>query len=169
MIGEMRDFDTAHIGIQSSLTGHLVLSTLHTNDSVSAVSRLSDMGIEPYLIAGSLLGVVAQRLVRKICPRCKHPAPVPDSAREKYGVVRAFRGEGCEYCANTGYSGRFGLYEQFDITPEARDAIASRAPYSVLRSLAVGNGMRTLSELGVARVSSGDTTIEEIIRVTGEE
>ncbi|MDR0764440.1 MAG: Flp pilus assembly complex ATPase component TadA [Synergistaceae bacterium] len=169
MIGEMRDFDTAHIGIQSSLTGHLVLSTLHTNDSVSAVSRLSDMGIEPYLIAGSLLGVVAQRLVRKICPRCKAPVPVSDSARKKYGIVSAFRGEGCEYCANTGYSGRFGLYEQFDITPEVRDAIASRASYSVLRSLAAAGGMRTLYELGMARVSSGDTTLEEIIRVTGEE
>ena len=169
MIGEMRDFDTAHIGIQSSLTGHLVLSTLHTNDYVSAVSRLSDMGIEPYLIAGSLLGVVAQRLVRKICPRCKRPVPVSDSARKKYGIDGAFRGEGCEYCANTGYSGRFGLYEQFDITPEARDAIASNAPHSVLKSLAAAGGMRTLSELGIARVLSGDTTLEEIIRVTGEE
>jgi type II secretory ATPase GspE/PulE/Tfp pilus assembly ATPase PilB-like protein len=135
---------------------------------MSAVSRLSDMGIEPYLIAGSLLGVVAQRLVRKICPRCKGAVPVSDSVTEKYGIGRAFRGEGCEYCGNTGYSGRFGLYEQFDITPEIRDAIASRAPYSVLRSLAAEGGMRTLRELGAARVSSGDTTIEEMIRVTGE-
>jgi type II secretory ATPase GspE/PulE/Tfp pilus assembly ATPase PilB-like protein len=169
MRGEMRDFETAHIGVQSSLTGHLVLSTLHTNDSVSAVSRLADMGIEPYLIAGSLLGVVAQRLVRRICPRCKGPVPVSGSAREKYGIDAAFRGDGCEYCGNTGYSGRFGLYEQFDITSEVRDAIASRASHSVLRSLAAAGGMRTLRELGAARVSSGDTTLEEIIRVTGGE
>jgi type II secretory ATPase GspE/PulE/Tfp pilus assembly ATPase PilB-like protein len=169
MIGEMRDFDTAHIGIQSSLTGHLVLSTLHTNDSVSAISRLADMGIEPYLIAGSLLGVVAQRLVRKICPHCKEQAPVPDSAKKNFGVERAFHGAGCGFCSNTGYSGRFGLYEQFDITPEVRDAVASRAPFSVLRSLAAAGGMRTLQELGIARVIAGDTTLEEVARVTGEE
>ncbi|MDR1965427.1 MAG: GspE/PulE family protein, partial [Synergistaceae bacterium] len=168
MIGEMRDFDTAHIGVQSSLTGHLVLSTLHTNDSVSAVSRLKDMGVEPYLIAGSLLGVVAQRLVRRICPKCKKQVQAPEPMREKYGLKQAFRGSGCDMCSNSGYRGRFGLYEQFDITPEASDAISSGASLSALRALARENGMRTLLELGIERAAAGDTTPEEVLRVAGE-
>ncbi|MDR1915505.1 MAG: Flp pilus assembly complex ATPase component TadA [Synergistaceae bacterium] len=167
MIGEMRDFDTAHIGIQSSLTGHLVLSTLHTNDSVSAVSRLIDMGIEPYLIAGSLLGVVAQRLVRRICPHCKRQIEPPAAIR-KYGLDAAFRGDGCERCGKTGYRGRFGLYEQFDVTLEVADAISSGATLATLKQLAKNGGMRTLLELGLASVSSGDTTPEEMLRVVGE-
>jgi type II secretory ATPase GspE/PulE/Tfp pilus assembly ATPase PilB-like protein len=169
MIGEMRDFETAHIGIQSSLTGHLVLSTLHTNDSVSAISRLADMGIERYLIAGSLLGVIAQRLVRRICPKCKVPSPPPKSLRKKYDIKEAFRGEGCDYCAHTGFKGRFGIYEQFEITPDASDAIASGASLGVLRDIARQNGMRTLLDLGVERVLSGDTTAEEMIRIVGGE
>ena len=167
MIGEMRDFDTAHIGIQSSLTGHLVLSTLHTNDSVSAVSRLVDMGIEPYLIAGSLLGVVAQRLVRRICPNCKKSMPAP-AQMKKYGLDTVYYGEGCDSCKNSGYRGRFGLYEQFDITPEIADAISSGQPVAALRDLAKRNGMRSLLELGVESVSKGATTAEEMIRVVGE-
>jgi type II secretory ATPase GspE/PulE/Tfp pilus assembly ATPase PilB-like protein len=169
MIGEMRDFDTAHIGIQSSLTGHLVLSTLHTNDSVSAISRLVDMGIEPYLIAGSLRGIVAQRLVRRICPECKKPAPAPVVMKELYGIETAFRGAGCAECSNTGYKGRFGLYEQFDVTPEISEAITSEAPISALRAAAKKNGLRTLTELGLKCVSAGDTTPEEMLRVIGEE
>ena len=121
MIGEMRDFDTAHIGIQASLTGHLVFSTLHTNDSVSAVTRLTDMGIEPYLVAGSLLGVVAQRLVRRVCPHCREKFDTTGVVR-KNGVKHAWRGRGCEECGGTGYKGRFGLYEQFDVTPEIQEA-----------------------------------------------
>jgi type II secretory ATPase GspE/PulE/Tfp pilus assembly ATPase PilB-like protein len=167
MIGEMRDFDTAHIGIQSSLTGHLVLSTLHTNDSVSAISRLVDMGVEPYLISGSLLGVVAQRLVRQICPKCRREVPAPSSMKKKYGLDRVFRGEGCAYCSNTGYKGRFGLFEQFDVTGDISDAIAAGASIAELRSLAKKNGMRTLVELGIERVMSGETTPEEMIRVVG--
>jgi type II secretory ATPase GspE/PulE/Tfp pilus assembly ATPase PilB-like protein len=167
MIGEMRDFDTAHIGVQSSLTGHLVLSTLHTNDSVSAVSRLADMGIEPYLIAGSLLGVVAQRLVRRICPKCRVEEPAP-AAMRKYGLERVYRGTGCDHCGETGYRGRFGLYEQFDITLDIADAISSGATIAALKSMAKANGMRSLLELGVASVASGGTTPEEMIRVVGE-
>lgn len=167
MIGEMRDFETAHIGVQSSLTGHLVLSTLHTNDSVSAVSRLVDMGMEPYLIAGSLLGVVAQRLVRRICPNCSEAVEAPASLK-KYGVDRAFRGRGCDVCRGSGYRGRFGLYEQFDVTPEAAEAISAGATVASLREIAVRNGMRTLLELGTRSVASGMTTPEEMIRVVGE-
>ncbi|GHV27861.1 type II secretion system protein GspE [Synergistales bacterium] len=167
MIGEMRDFETAHIGIQSSLTGHLVLSTLHTNDSVSAVSRLVDMGIEPYLIAGSLLGVVAQRLVRRVCPKCGEAMEAP-AAMKKYGVERVYRGRGCAECGGSGYRGRFGLYEQFDVSPELADAISSGVPISELKALAAQNGMRTLLQIGVESVSSGKTTPEEMLRVVGE-
>ncbi len=167
MIGEMRDFETAHIGVQSSLTGHLVLSTLHTNDSVSAVSRLVDMGIEPYLIAGSLLGVVAQRLVRRICPNCKQSLDAP-ATMKKYGIETVYHGVGCEVCRETGYKGRFGLYEQFDITPEIAEAISNGVPIADLRALAKKNGMRTLLELGLASVAAGSTTSEEMMRVVGE-
>ncbi len=167
MIGEIRDFDTAHIGIQSSLTGHLVLSTLHTNDSISAVTRLIDMGIEPYLVSGSLLGVVAQRLVRNICPHCKEEIPVTGVLLQ-HGVEKAWRGRGCEKCRGTGYLGRFGLYEQFNITPEIQAAIAEKAPSSELRRLARTNGFFTLLELGIKAVANGETTPEEMLRVVGE-
>lgn len=167
MIGEMRDFDTAHIGIQASLTGHLVFSTLHTNDSISAVTRLSDMGVEPYLISGSLLGVVAQRLVRRVCPHCKKEIPTSGVVL-KNGIERAWRGAGCEHCSGTGYRGRFGLYEQFDVTPEIQDAIARGAPPHELKSLARGGGFATLLELGLQAVREGETTPEEMLRVVGE-
>ena len=167
MIGEMRDFDTAHIGIQASLTGHLVFSTLHTNDSISAVTRLSDMGVEPYLISGSLLGVVAQRLVRRVCPHCKKEIPTSGVVL-KNGIERAWRGAGCEHCSGTGYRGRFGLYEQFDVTPEIQDAIARGAPLHELKSLARGGGFATLLELGLQAVREGETTPEEMLRVVGE-
>lgn len=167
MIGEMRDFETAHIGVQSSLTGHLVLSTLHTNDSVSAVSRLADMGIEPYLIAGSLLGVVAQRLVRRICPHCRREDAAPGTMK-KYGIEKVFHGTGCDSCNGTGYIGRSGLYEQFNITPDIAEAVANNAPASELRTLAKKNGMRTLLDLGIESVRSGTTSWEEMLRVVGE-
>lgn len=167
MIGEMRDFETAHIGVQSSLTGHLVLSTLHTNDSVSAVSRLVDMGIEPYLLAGSLLGVVAQRLVRRICTNCREEMEAP-ATMKKYGVERVFRGRGCEVCNETGYKGRFGLYEQFDVDPDIAEAISTNAPLATLKALSKERGLRTLLDLGVERVTTGDTTPEEMFRVVGE-
>lgn len=167
MIGEMRDFETVHIGVQSSLTGHLVLSTLHTNDSVSAISRLVDMGMEPYLIAGSLLGVVAQRLVRRICPHCRRELDAPASMR-KYGISKVYSGAGCDKCGHTGFSGRFGLYEQFDVDAQIADAITNRASSAELRDLARKNGMRTLLELGLKSVQDGMTTWEEMLRVVGE-
>ena len=143
MIGEMRDYDTAHIGVQASLTGHLVLSTLHTNDSVSAVTRLIDMGIEPYLASGSLIGVVAQRLVRRICPKCRTQVEPPEVVHS-HGVETAYRGRGCEYCNGTGYRGRVGLYEQFVVNNDIAEAISSSASLSKLRKLAKQNGLRTL-------------------------
>ncbi len=167
MIGEMRDFDTAHIGIQSSLTGHLVLSTLHTNDSISAVTRLTDMGIEPYLVSGSLLGVVAQRLVRQVCPHCKEESDTSGLLRER-GILKAWRGAGCPKCGGTGYLGRIGLYEQFDITPNIQSAIAAGAQASELKVLALQNGFKTLLELGVRAVEEGATSPEEMLRVIGE-
>ena len=167
MIGEMRDFETAHIGIQSSLTGHLVLSTLHTNDSVSAVTRLTDMGIEPYLAAGSLLGVVAQRLVRRVCPHCAEEIDTWGIVKEA-GVAKAKRGRGCDKCAHTGYHGRIGLYEQFNVTPEIREAIARGADAGELRRIARTQGFHTLFELGLEAVRNGETTPEEMLRVVGE-
>lgn len=167
MIGEMRDFDTAHIGIQSSLTGHLVLSTLHTNDSISAVTRLTDMGIEPYLVSGSLLGVVAQRLVRRVCPYCCEEIPT-SGVILRNGITKSWRGRGCAKCSYTGYKGRFGLYEQFDVTAEIQNAIAEGAPISELRRLAKNSGFYTLLELGLKAVANGETTAEEMLRVVGE-
>ncbi|WP_029165313.1 GspE/PulE family protein [Aminiphilus circumscriptus] len=167
MVGEMRDFETAHIGVQASLTGHLVLSTLHTNDSTSAVTRLTDMGIEPYLVSGSLIGVVAQRLVRRICPKCREEAAVP-SLLARRGLEKAWRGHGCDHCRNTGYRGRVGLYEQFVVDGEMQEAIAASRPGGALRTLAREKGLRTLWELGFAKVSAGLTTPEELLRVAGE-
>jgi type II secretory ATPase GspE/PulE/Tfp pilus assembly ATPase PilB-like protein len=167
MIGEMRDYETAHIGVQASLTGHLVLSTLHTNDSVSAVTRLADMGVEPYLVAGCLLGVVAQRLVRRLCPHCKEPVPVP-SFLARMGLTEAWRGAGCPLCNGTGFHGRMGLYERFDVTPPVAEAIASRAPQARLFELAREAGLRTLLELGADRVRQGLTSPDEVLRVVGE-
>jgi len=168
MIGEMRDYDTAHIGVQASLTGHLVLSTLHTNDSVSAVTRLIDMGIEPYLASGSLMGVVAQRLVRRICPKCRVETDPPEIIRS-HGIKKAYRGKGCENCGWTGYRGRIGLYEQFVINNDIAEAISSSASISKLRKLAKKEGLRTLWEIGLQAVASGMTSPEELLRVTGED
>jgi type II secretory ATPase GspE/PulE/Tfp pilus assembly ATPase PilB-like protein len=167
MIGEMRDFDTAHIGVQASLTGHLVLSTLHTNDSISAVARLADMGVEPYLVAGSLVGVVAQRLVRRLCPHCRQEVPVP-SILAKNGVKKAWGPSGCPNCSGTGYRGRVGIYEQLVIDDDLREAIARNAPAAEMRALAEPQGFRTLWEIGLSLVEKGATSPEELIRVAGE-
>ncbi len=166
MIGEMRDFETAHIGIQSSLTGHLVFSTLHTNDSISAVTRLTDMGIEPYLAAGSLLGVVAQRLVRRVCPHCADETDSYGVIKDA-GVAKTMRGRGCEKCGYTGYLGRLGLYEQFNVTAEIREAISHSASSGELRAIACKQGFHTLFELGLEAVRNGETTPEEMLRVVG--
>ena len=167
MVGEMRDYETAHIGVQASLTGHLVLSTLHTNDSISAVTRLVDMDIEPYLVGGCLIAAIAQRLVRRNCPSCTEECEVP-LYLQKRGVERAFRGKGCEVCRHTGYSGRVGLYEQFVVNEALREAVATRAPLGELRRLAEAQGFVTLFERGLQKVRQGITSPEELSRVAGE-
>jgi type II secretory ATPase GspE/PulE/Tfp pilus assembly ATPase PilB-like protein len=167
MVGEMRDFETAHMGVQASLTGHLVLSTLHTNDAPSAVVRLADMGVEPYLVAGSLLGVVAQRLVRKVCPSCSVEGEAPPAFR-KQGIETVHRGTGCERCMGTGYFGRSGLYELLVMDDELREAVSGGASSSRIRGIAREKGFKSLWELGLKRVRQGITTPEELYRAVGE-
>jgi general secretion pathway protein E len=174
MVGEIRDLETAEIAIQATLTGHLVFSTLHTNDAPSAVTRLQDMGCEPYLVSSVLSGVLAQRLVRRICQACRAPDH-PDPA-ELLGLgvtdpngVELFRGKGCDECRGTGYRGRMGIYELFRITDEARSLIVRKAPAGEIRHHAVDHGMATLREDGWAKACAGLTTVEEILRVTQED
>jgi type IV pilus assembly protein PilB len=173
MVGEIRDQETARIGIQASLTGHLVFSTLHTNDAAGAITRLLDMGIEPYLIASSLRCVLAQRLVRRLCPSCRKERPAtPDEAR-LLGAVAAlpagspvFDPQGCGECGSTGYSGRIGVYELITITPEIRPLILQRASSDVIREAAVRSGTRTLIQSGIDKIASSMTSVEEVLRVT---
>ncbi|MEP2775986.1 MAG: GspE/PulE family protein [Luteolibacter sp.] len=173
MIGEMRDKDTATIGIQAALTGHLVLSTLHTNDAPGAVTRLIDMGCEPFLVAASLEGVLAQRLVRTICKDCKTPYEPSESILAQLGVSphelgdkQFFTGAGCEVCGQSGYRGRAGLYELLNITEPIRELITNRAPSVVLKQKAIELGMNTLREDGLRNIYLGKTTIEEVLKYT---
>ena len=173
MVGEMRDKDTAAIGIQAALTGHLVLSTLHTNDAPGAVTRLLDMGCEPFLVAASLEGVLAQRLVRSICKDCKVAYEPTEAIISQLGVSahelgdKEFHtGAGCDVCGQTGYRGRQGLYELLDINDTLRELITSRAPTVVLKQKAVELGMNTLREDGLRNIYMGNTTIEEVLKYT---
>jgi type II secretory ATPase GspE/PulE/Tfp pilus assembly ATPase PilB-like protein len=168
MIGEMRDFETAHIGVQASLTGHLVLSTLHTNDSIGAVIRLVDMGIEPYMAASCIIGTVAQRLARRLCPHCRQEI-APPAVMARQGLEIAYRPVGCSKCNDTGYRGRLGLYEQFVVDEEIQEAVSAGAPASKLREIARGSGFKTLWEIGLDAVRTGKTSPEELVRVAGEE
>lgn len=173
MVGEMRDLETAQIAIQASLTGHLVLSTLHTNDSAGAVTRLVDMGVEPFLVAATLEGVLAQRLLRTICKSCRAPYEPNNHILTQLGLSREdiagkpfFTGSGCGACGNSGYKGRKGIYELLDITDPLRDLITSRAPSLVLRQKAIELGMATLREDGLRSIYDGDTTVEEVLKYT---
>ena len=173
MIGEMRDKDTATIGIQAALTGHLVLSTLHTNDAPGAVTRLIDMGCEPFLVAASLEGILAQRLVRTICKDCKTPYEPSETILAQLGVSphelgdkQFFTGAGCEVCGQSGYRGRAGLYELLNITEPIRELITNRAPSVVLKQKAIELGMNTLREDGLRNIYLGKTTIEEVLKYT---
>jgi type IV pilus assembly protein PilB len=173
MVGEMRDMDTAQIAIQASLTGHLVLSTLHTNDAPGAVTRLVDMGCEPFLVAASLEGVLAQRLVRTICKNCKASYEPNESILNQLGVAvhelgdkDFFTGRGCEVCGKSGYKGRKGLYELLDISDPLRELITDRAPTVVLKQKAMELGMQTLREDGLRNIYLGHTTIEEVLKYT---
>ena len=174
MVGEIRDLETAEIAIQAALTGHLVFSTLHTNDAPSAVTRLQDMGCEPYLVSSVLSGVLAQRLVRRVCQACRtpdHPDPATLLALGVTDVagVELFHGKGCDDCRGTGYRGRTGIYELFRITEEARSLVVRKAPAGEIRRLAVAQGMVTLREDAWAKACAGLTTVEEILRVTQED
>ncbi|MFD2256938.1 GspE/PulE family protein [Luteolibacter algae] len=173
MIGEMRDKDTATIAIQAALTGHLVLSTLHTNDAPGAVTRLIDMGCEPFLVAASLEGILAQRLVRTICKDCKTPYEPTESILAQLGVSphelgdkQFFTGAGCEVCGQSGYRGRAGLYELLNVSEPIRELITNRAPSVVLKQKAIELGMNTLREDGLRNIYLGKTTIEEVLKYT---
>ena len=175
MIGEIRDLETAEIAVQSALTGHLVLSTLHTNDAVSAFTRLVDMGLEPFLVATSVRAVQAQRLVRRLCPDCAAPTtvlpaiaePVERIAAER-GIVPAWRqAVGCARCQGTGYRGRLGIYELVDVTPALQELVLSRATAERMRALVDTQGGRTLREDGLLKACAGFTSMEEVVRVTG--
>ena len=173
MIGEMRDKETATIGIQAALTGHLVLSTLHTNDAPGAVTRLVDMGCEPFLVSASLEGILAQRLVRTICKECKTPYEPNEAILNQLGVSahelgdkQFFTGAGCDACGQSGYRGRRGLYELLNVTDPIRELITARAPSVVLKQKAVELGMNTLREDGLRSIYQGTTTIEEVLKYT---
>jgi type IV pilus assembly protein PilB len=173
MVGEMRDKDTAQIAIQASLTGHLVLSTLHTNDAPGAVTRLIDMGCEPFLVSASLEGVLAQRLVRTICKDCKTPYEPNESILSQLGISphelgdkQFFTGGGCDVCGQSGYRGRRGLYELLAISDPIRELITGRAPSVVIKQKAVELGMNTLREDGLRNIYMGTTTIEEVLKYT---
>jgi type IV pilus assembly protein PilB len=178
MVGEMRDTETATIAMEAALTGHLVLSTLHTNDAPSAATRLIDMDVEPFLISSSIVGVLAQRLVRTICPSCREPYtstreslircgfPVPDEVGvETGGEITLFRGAGCELCKKTGYKGRTGIHELMMLNDEIKDKILEKSPSHILRNLAVANGMRTLQMDSVQKILMGVTSVDEVLRV----
>ncbi len=173
LVGEIRDFETAEIAVKAALTGHLVLSTLHTNDAPSTISRLMNMGIEPFLVASSVNLICAQRLVRRICTHCKQPHPVPPQALLDVGFtadeaqgVTPMKGAGCDRCNGTGYKGRVGLYEVMDVTEELRELILVGASGLELRRKAIETGMITLRRSGVRKIGDGVTTIEEVVRET---
>jgi type IV pilus assembly protein PilB len=173
LVGEIRDFETAEIAVKAALTGHLVLSTLHTNDAPSTVNRLMNMGIEPFLVASSVHLICAQRLVRRVCSNCKEPSPLPPAAlvqagfsQEDAGAVTPFKGTGCDRCNLTGYKGRVGLYEVMEISEELRELILVGASGLELRRKAVDDGMISLRQSGLRKVKDGMTTIEEVVRET---
>ncbi len=174
LVGEIRDRETAEIAVQASLTGHLVFSTLHTNDAPGAMTRLVDMGIEPYLVTSSLEMIVAQRLVRLICPHCREPFTPEDmdAFRSQFGEdapETLYRGRGCRQCQNSGYRGRTGVFEMMLISEEIRSLVLERAPSTAIRRQAAAEGMKCLREDGWRLVKSGKTTLEEVLRVTKDE
>lgn len=174
MIGEIRDTETAEIAIQASMTGHLVFSTLHTNDSASAITRLIDMGIEPYLISSSVAAVIAQRLVRVICPECKNAYTLTPEMASLWDDDRhlltpesqLFKGTGCENCLQTGYMGRTAIFELLTVDDRIKELILKRSGSHIIKDAAVQMGMETLREDGINMALTGQTTLEEVSRVT---
>ena len=176
MVGEIRDVETAEMAIQASLTGHLVFSTLHTNDSAGAVTRLLDMGVEPYLTASSVIAILAQRLIRLICPFCKIGYKSEKQALDEIGLKQSdlkdglvYRGVGCEKCLNTGYRGRTGIYELLSINDKIRSLIMTHIQSNTIKKEAIGLGMITLRQDGANKVKAGTSTVEEVLRVTQED
>ncbi len=172
LIGEIRDSETAEIAIQSALTGHLVFSTLHTNNAAGAVARLLEMGAQDYLLASSIIGIMAQRLVRVLCPRCKEPYTMPQELREKYGLDDAgaevvYRPKGCDACSKTGYRGRMAIFELLEVDDEIRELMLLNKSSAALTAAGVSKGMRLLRDDGFDKVRQGVTSLEEVIRVTG--
>jgi general secretion pathway protein E len=174
LVGEIRDLETAEIAIQASLTGHLVLSTLHTNDAATAVNRLADMGVEPFMVASSLVGVMAQRLLRRLCKVCKevhhpHPSELAELGIEPSDVVKPIyrpAERGCSECLHTGYKGRTGIYELLPVTDKIRPLVVQNLSSTVIRDAAIEEGMRTLRMDGALKVLSGETSLEEVMRIT---
>jgi general secretion pathway protein E len=173
MVGEIRDRDTAMMAIQASLTGHLVFSTLHTNDAASAVTRLLDLGVEPYLVSSSLIAALAQRLVRRLCPDCKRPTAAyvenpsnydPDAGMES--IQNTYEPVGCSKCRDTGFRGRIGIFELLVVDDPCRELIQNRRSASEIREAAICSGLSLLRNDGAKKIHSGQTTREEVLRVT---
>ncbi|MFH1867884.1 MAG: ATPase, T2SS/T4P/T4SS family [Candidatus Omnitrophota bacterium] len=168
MVGEVRDIETAGICVRAALTGHLVFSTLHTNDAPAAITRLIDIGIERFLVASSVVLIMAQRLIRKLCPKCKEPADMPDELIKQYDLPKkkVFKAKGCEYCRNTGYSGRIAITEVLAVDEDIREMIVKGASLPSIREAAKKSGMTTLVESGIEKVLAGVTSVDEIASVT---
>jgi general secretion pathway protein E len=171
LVGEIRDLETAKISVQSSLTGHLVFSTLHTNTAPEAVLRLQDMGLEPFLLSAALRGVLAQRLVRRLCSECKTPYTPNPEVLERHGIRtdpfhEFFKANGCNACGETGYRGRLGIYEMFRMTDMAQRLVARGAETKEIMEIALEDGYRTLRQNGFEKVKDGLTSLEEVLRVT---
>ena len=179
MVGEIRDGETAEIAIQASLTGHLVFSTLHTNDAASAVTRLVDMGVEPFLVSSSVNGIMAQRLIRRLCNDCKRPVVPSETELAQLSYSRdrfmaetdghVYEAVGCQECMDTGYRGRTGIHELMVVDDEIRQLIMQNVDSATLKKVAIGKGMQTLRDVGALKVMSGETTISEILRVTQDD
>ena len=176
LVGEIRDEETANTAIQASLTGHLVFSTLHTNDAPSAVTRLVDIGVQPFLVASSVMGIMAQRLVRKVCPKCRARYEPPPHTLQSVGLrpelakkANFMKGKGCSYCGKSGYRGRMGIYELMGMTNTIREMTFKGEPTQALRKVARKQGMRTLFEDGMIKAMKGLTTIDEVLRITHQE
>ncbi|MBW1872600.1 MAG: Flp pilus assembly complex ATPase component TadA, partial [Deltaproteobacteria bacterium] len=173
MVGEIRDFETAEIAVKAALTGHLVLSTLHTNDAPSTISRLLNMGVEPFLVTASLLLILAQRLARKICGECKRPVKIPEQSLTDLGLSKeeavgltVYKGSGCRNCADTGYKGRVALYEVMPFWDPLKEMVLNGASTAELKMDAIKLGMQSLRMAGLIKLKEGTTTVDEIARVT---
>jgi type II secretory ATPase GspE/PulE/Tfp pilus assembly ATPase PilB-like protein len=165
MVGEVRDLETAELAIRTSLTGHLIFSTLHTNDSCSGVTRLLDIGIEPYLVASSVNAFISQRLVRVICPNCKQERKDKDALPKWIRDTRTFYGKGCDHCKSSGYRGRVAIYEMLFINDALRELITNKVSVSQIKAKAKEIGFKTLFDAGVEKIKEGVTTAEEVLRV----